>query len=180
MIYAAVTTFARALSDHLKLSYELSQDIVSVCSVGNREEMSVSNKMIISLINIERETASGISFNHKRESASQFKKTSPAWSINLYLLVAAFFSEKQYEEGLQLLSGSLLFIQTHNLVDLPGSSASFAIEPVNLSFNELSNVWSMCGNTYHPSILCKLRVLYVDSGEIKTLGPLIQKTERGE
>ncbi len=177
MILSTLSTFSSALSNHLKLLYKLTDDIVSIGSFGDNEQNKFLNKIVVSLINIERETTAGIKFNYQATSSNQYKKTMPNWQLNLYILIAAVFSDKQYEEGLRLLSGALLFIQSNNTLIIPELNTTLAIEPVNLSFNELSNLWSICRNTYYPSILCKMRLLNIDNGEIKKIASEIKELE---
>jgi len=166
MVLSALLSFKNALSDHLRMSFRLAEDIVLLGPFEGSEKKTAPNKIVVSLINIERETVSGLKFSYSNVSTSQYKSTKPAWLLNLYVMVGALFSEKQYEEGLQLLSGALTFIQNNNLVGLLRSDAILSIEPVNLSFSELSNLWSICGSTYYPSVLCKIRMVNVDSQEI--------------
>lgn len=177
MLLLTLSSLKNALSDHLKMAYGLRDDMVSLRLLGNSDKSTVSNKVVISLINIERETGSGIKFNYTNVTSGDYKKTKPAWQLNLYVLIAAMFSEKQYEEGLQLLSGAILFIQSNNVLNIPGSDVTVAIEPVNLSFSELSNMWSISGNTYYPSILCKMRVLNIGGDMIDQVVKAIKKEE---
>jgi hypothetical protein len=53
----------------------------------------------------------------------------------------------------------------------------FAIEPVNLSFHELSNLWGIFGGIYYPSVLCRIRTLTVDEQEITDLSGIIMGKE---
>jgi len=177
MLYSVLSTFASELSNYLRLAYKLKDDLVALNRLGDNEKISSINKMIVSLVNVERETVSGIQFNYRSTSATQFKKTMPAWQLNLYVLVVSAFTEKQYEEGLQLLSGSLLYIQNNNTFTLPETDLTLSMEPVNLSFSELSNLWSICGSSYYPSILCKIRVLNVETNEIKSIVSKIEKKD---
>jgi len=159
------------------MSFKLTEGIVLLGALGDSEKTSSANKIIVSLINIERETASGMRFSYSNVSASQYKKSKPSWQLNLYVVIGAVFVEKQYEEGLQLLSGVLRFIQNNNTILLSGTDITIAVEPVNLSFSELSNLWSICGSRYYPSILCKIRVLNVDSQEIDRIVTTIKKED---
>ncbi|MMZ71029.1 hypothetical protein D1872_342480 [compost metagenome] len=49
---------------------------------------------------------------------------------------------------------------------------------MNLTMHELSNLWSICGENYYPSVVCKIRLLEVDAGEIIDLSHLITKPEQ--
>ena len=169
MFYKTLLVLSQQLNDYLKLSFRLTEDIVYLCSVKDAENALSANKVGISLVNVERETGRGISFNHKNIGDSYSQKTAPSWQLNLYVLISAIFSDKQYEESVKVFSGVLSFLQKNNVLIINESGQSIAIEPVNLSFQELSNLWSICGGTYFPSILCKIRVLSIDEQEITEL-----------
>jgi hypothetical protein len=175
MIAKALSTLSELLNDRLKRTFRLDEGIVSLQPITSALQSLPTNKIHLLLINIDRETAGGINFSRQAISDEHFKKTAPAWQLNVYLLFAVVFSEKRYEEGLQFLSAIATFLQSNNYFTLPQSDIHIGIEPVNLSFNELSNLWSICGGQYYPSFLCKLRNVIIDSNEIQEIGTLIKK-----
>lgn len=158
MINSAISTFSSLLSDYLKKDFNFDEDIVSVLPLVNQQNAMASNKVHLFLTNIERETGAGIKFGQQK-TGDNYKSGSPSWQLNLYLMIAAVFSEKQYEESLRIISAVALFLQSNNSFKLPNSDIQISVEPVNISFSELSNLWSINGNNYYPSILCKLRTL---------------------
>lgn len=175
MLYSSLITFVENLSSHIKLSFQLKDDIVLLNSLIDPEKRGTINKIVVSPVNIERETGAGIKFNYQNVATTQYKKSLPTWHINVYMLIAAVFNEKQYEEGIQLLSAVLRYIQSNgSLVDRNTNEALF-VEPVNLSFSELSNLWSICGSNYYPSILCKMRIIHIDGNEINRIDRLVEK-----
>jgi hypothetical protein len=95
----------------------------------------------------------------------------------MYAVLAAVFGEKQYDEGLKLLSAATAFLQANNQLAVTGSGEPVILEPVNLSFGELSNLWAINGNRYYPSLLCKIRNVTIDAKEIKQIGPIIKNQE---
>lgn len=176
MITHTVSTFSSLLSDYLKRVFKLDEEIVRIAPVMNSDKSTPDNKVHLFLTNIERETAGGIRFG--QQTAGDYHKTgSPSWQLNLYLMIAAVFNEKQYEESLSIMSGTVMFLQSNHSFILPDSNITINVEPVNLSFNELSNLWSICGNAYYPSLLCKLRTLSIDSEEMKHFGRIISETD---
>lgn len=177
MIYKTLYTFRLLLNDYLKQSFGLTQDIAFLCPVKDSEKALSNNKINITLVNVERETGRGIQFKYTNTDSNHSRKTSPAWQLSIYVLISAVFSEKQYEESLQILSGILSFLQTNNLLTVQDAETPVSIEPVNLSFQELSNLWSICGGNYYPSLLCKIRVLTVDEQEISGMSTVIGKPE---
>lgn len=181
MLYNSLSVLHRMLSNHLKLSLSLNDEIVLLRPLNNMTVSSPPNKLFISLVNVERETGGGMSFKSQAISEGQYNKNRPTWQLNLYVLFAAVFSEKQYDESLQVLSTALHFLQKNKNYTVEGTNIQLAIEPVNLSFSELSNLWSICGSSYFPSVLCKIRTINIDSNEISRLSkPIMNKETKHE
>lgn len=178
MIFATLIALGASLSNYLRLSFKLSGDIVSLYPLAATGQSAPTNKVHLSLVNLERETAAGVRFNHQSVAGNQYKQTAPQWRLNVYVMIAAVFSEKRYEESLQLLSGVLFFLQANNSFSVPKTNTVLSIEPVNLSFHELSNLWGICGGTYYPSVLCKIRVLNIDNDEIKNIIGRVSQAEK--
>ncbi|GAB6122665.1 Pvc16 family protein [Dysgonomonas termitidis] len=177
MIARTLSALSFFSSDYLRRTFNVDEDIVCLQPLFNLSRSSPDNKIHLSLVNVERETAGGIQFNKTSISGSYAQKGAPSWMLNLYIMFAAVFSEKQYEESLQLLSALFAFLQTNSKFTIPQSNITFNMEPVNLSFNELSNLWSINGSNYFPSVLCKVRVLDIDSEEIKQLQRVVSQKE---
>ncbi len=175
MVYHALSTFSENLAGHLSRVFALHDDMVQLCTPDGNKSASMPNKLSVMLVGVERETAGGISFPHG-SAAGRLSKSAPPWQINLYVLVAALFADKQYGEGLRFLSESMRYMQNHPTLTVPALGKTLAVEPVNLSFSELSNLWSICGGSYRPSVLYKIRVLQLADGEITgTAIPITQK-----
>ncbi|MDR1370027.1 MAG: DUF4255 domain-containing protein [Dysgonamonadaceae bacterium] len=177
MIYKPLILLTRLLNDHLKNYFKLKNDIVYLSSVNDREKTLSSNRVNVTMVNIERETAGGIQMSRQHIGKNLSARIAPGWQINLYVLFSVLFQEKQYNESLRILSGVMSFIQKKNKYDEQDTDIPFAIEPVNLSFQELSNLWGILGGVYYPSILCKIRVLTIDEQEIIDLSGIIMGKE---
>lgn len=177
MLYKTLFHFVQLLNNHLKLCFKLTEEIAFLCPVKESGSILPANRVGVSLVNVERETNSGIQFKHQSTGSNYMRKAPPLWQLNIYVLISAIFLEKQYAESLQIFSGVLSFLQKSNQLDLQESGLTFAIEPVNLSFHEQSNLWGILGGIYHPSILCKIRILTVDEQEIIDLSTIIGEPE---
>jgi hypothetical protein len=181
MLSKILISLTQQMNDYLKLHFRLKEDIAFLSPPKDNTNAFPSNRISLFIINIEKENAGGLNFNQQSISDSGSRKTAPSWNVNIYLLISAVFLEKQYKESLQIMSGVLSFIQRNNLFSIPGRNSSIAIEPVTLSFHELSNIWSIFGGSYYPSILCKLRAITIDEGEILDMSTSIgqQSIESG-
>jgi hypothetical protein len=177
MITTALTSLSAQLADHLKRVFRLDEDIVSLQPITSAMQTSPTNKAHLFPVNIERESAGCRGLKREAASGNHFKQTSSAWLLNVYVMIATVFSEKQYAEGLQFLDGIAAFLQMNNSFHLSQFDISIGIDPVNISFQEISNLWSVCGGMYYPSFLCKLRNIVVDSNEIMQIGTLMKRIE---
>lgn len=177
MTYKVIASFNQQLNNYLKSSFRLTEDIAFASPPKDTANTFPSNRVSVSVINFEREYGGGTGYGNQRISGNQSRKTSPAWQMNLYVLIAAVFLEKQYKESLQIMSGVLAFVQKSNLLSVQGVPGNFSIEPVNMSLHELSNLWGICGGTYYPSLVCKIRLITVDEQEITDLSSIIRQPD---
>ncbi len=174
MVYHTLASFAEGLSEHLSRVFALRDAMVQL-AVPDVKNATPPDKLLVMLAGIERETAAGINFANY-SAGERLTKSTPPWQVNIYVLVAAFFADKQYGEGLQVLSEALRYIQDNSLLTVPATNETLTVEAVNLSFSELSNLWSIFGGSYRPSILCKVRMLQLSGGEVRrTAAPITQK-----
>ena len=77
--------------------------------------------------------------------------------LNLYLQVSANFAAANYPESLRFLSAALEFFFERPVFSASGV-ASLSVEMVNLTIQDLHNLWSISGGKYLPSVLYKLRM----------------------
>ena len=110
----------------------------------------------------------GISAPYRNTKNNTFQQTSPPWYLNIYIMVAAVFSSKRYLESIQILLDSISFLQQNSILKLP-DQGTIMLEPITISMQELSNIWSILGGHYYPSILCKARIISFDGTEIKDI-----------
>ncbi len=96
----------------------------------------IENKLVLSLVNIERETAP---------------------NLNIYLRVAANFGAN-YIECLQFLSAALEFFQERPVFTAPGIDR-LNVQMLNLTIQDLHSLWSISGSNYLPSVFYKVRMV---------------------
>lgn len=166
MIDRVLSSIAGELNEFLGSYYDLPEGMAELGEIGGGRGEVVANKMVVSLLNIEREGAMGINSRFKNAEGDRMVQGAPAWHLNIWFVVAAVFEEKRYAESLKMLSTAIVFLQRNNLLRTDGRQR-FMIEPVTLDMQELTNLWSMLGGHYYPSVVCKIRMLTFDSGEIK-------------
>ena len=176
MIHRTLSLLVGHLNDYLRLSFRLKEDIAFLSPVKDTDNSLPTNRVSISIMGIERETAGGISFNRRAIETGSVSKTAPPWHVNINVLMAVAFQDKQYDESIQILSAILSFIQKNTTIPFKDTER-FALEMINLSAHDLSNLWGILGVNYLPSILCKVRVLVIDEQEIMDLSTAIGRQD---
>ena len=63
-----------------------------------------------------------------------------------------------------VLSDTLEFIQSMPRFETEGHR--YTVELVPMSTMDLHNIWTTMGGQYHPSVICKVRGLVIDSGTL--------------
>lgn len=164
MIDQVLTYIAEGLNGYLGNIYEETGGLAMVGEIGGEGGEQEMNRIVVALLNVEREGAMGIGGAFQTEGKGFLQKL-PAWYLNMYFVVAAVFEGKRYGEGVKMLSDSISYLQQHP-VFTPVSGGKFMIEPVSLSLQELTNVWSILGGRYYPSVVCKVRMLRFEGAEI--------------
>ena len=163
MIKNILIYYAERLDEFLRERFPQPEGIVEIAFIGASSETK-KNKLLISLVGIERESAIGISSTRNNRSSIGTEGV-PLLNMNLNLILAAVYDEKRYIESLSVLSETLLFVQaTPSFVH---NRTSYTLEIVSPSSQELNNTWTSLGGQYYPSILCKLKGLVFDAREIR-------------
>lgn len=158
MIKKNLLHYASCLDEYLRRFHHESEGVAEVGFMGNSAEMK-PNKMLLSLISVDRETPSVISAPVQR-TVEGYTRMTPPLLLNLNIMLAAVYDEKRYAESLSVLSDSLKFIQStpHFQVD----HLEYSIEIVTFSTQDINNIWNTLGGQYYPSVMCKIRRLVID------------------
>jgi hypothetical protein len=127
------------------------------------------NKVVISLINIERETTKAYNIRNHQVSDGSFININPAERFNIDILISANFDD--YSETLKFLNAVILFFQINTSLSVNTSSAipkgldklEFDIE--KLTYQQMNNLWTAMGAKYQPSVIYKMRLLTIQGFE---------------
>lgn len=166
MIRKILSALASQLEEFLSRFHNRPEGLATAGLIGNSSEER-PNKMVISLLNMERETAGGISSGVRRTEEG-YARTQPPLLMNMNVMLAAVFDERQYGAALEILSDTLRFLQSTPNFQVDGTT--YTIEIVNLSVQDLNNVWTLLGGQYYPSVVCKIRRLYIDNDTVAAGG----------
>ena len=173
MIKNILSYYASRLDEYLSRLHHQPEGLAEIGVIGNSTDEKPC-KLIVSLINIERETAGGISSPMQRTTEGYIRQAPPLL-LNLNLMLAAVYDEKRYAESLDILSDTLKFIQSVPIFEVDGMA--YTVEIVTLSSQDLNNIWTMLGGQYYPSVVCKLRRLVIDAEEITGSGATMKQPD---
>ena len=190
MLEAAIGLIASQLNQALRSAFQLSEDLVVVTSlvdVNGGAPVNATNKLVIFLANIERETvqAQGVRAAVSGGDRDTIAQTSAAVHLNLMLMFAANFAGSKYTEALKFISATIGFFQGrtrfdhHNSPDLDPRIERLVLDIESLTVAELANLWGILGGKYVPSVLYRMRMLTFDTGQITHLVPRITRA-RGD
>lgn len=144
------------------------EDAVVLASLSNPDNsvpLSIENKIVLSLVNIEKEAGMG-SPPFVARSGAAYAMGNPSLFLNLYVLLSASF-RNNYPNALAQLANAISFFQSRqhfdaqNSVDFPQQFERLSMELVSLSMDELSTLWAVLGANYLPSVVYKLRMLTI-------------------
>lgn len=172
MIKRILTYYAERLDEYLSRFHHHPEGLAAVGMIGNTTEER-PNKMVVGLLNVERETSGGISAPIQHTGSGGYIRMQPPLLLNLNIMLAAVFDGRQYAESLSLLSDTMRFIQSVPRFTVEGTD--YTIEVVNISTQDMNNVWTLLGGQYYPSVVCKIRRLSIDGDSIASGGRTADK-----
>ncbi len=140
------------------------------------------NMVVISLINIEKETAKAFYGRYQRQEDGNFSDVNPYERYNLDLLVSANFDN--YKETLKFLSAVMAFFQAHPSLDTSSYSSmpaglpklEFEIEKIN--YQDMQGLWTAMGAKYQPSVIYKMRFLTIQAAQVQRYTPAVTQTKQ--
>ena len=186
MIDAAINHIASELNQHLKRTFDVNEDVVVVSNILEQDgtvATHVNNKIVVSLVNIEKDSVPYRQQNVASVGAARSVVTSPPIYFNLYLMFASYFSGNNYQEGLKFISSTISYFQGQDVFDQqnsPGLSRNIdklILDVENLNVTDLSNLWGILSGKYLPSILYRVRIVTYDSSAVKKQTPSLSKPQ---
>ncbi|MBK6265135.1 DUF4255 domain-containing protein [Marivirga sp. S37H4] len=182
MIHNVLPVIASELNDYLKSRFNSVEDKVILSNIvdqGGAVAIEGNNKIVITLINIAEETTLKANAN-QHYMGSTFVDFAPSISVNLTLMISAYFSPKNYVESLRFISGVIYFFQAkplftaQNTPELSQNVEKIHFDLLSLSPQELMNLFSMMGAKYIPSVVYKMKMLTFSQNNIQDEIPAIK------
>lgn len=138
------------------------------------------NKVVISLINIEKETSKAFNTRNQQLPNGNYAQVSPAERFNLDILISSNFDD--YKETLLFLNAVILFFQINTSL----SASSFSTIPKGLTklefdiekitYHQMQSLWTAMGAKYQPSVIYKMRLLTIQGDESEGFTPAVSGT----
>lgn len=181
MIFEALSCLTDEINEYFKNKLKISEEKIVLSNIvdqGGSIAIQGENKIIVTLVNIEKETA--VNTNGSK-SAGGFSGSTPPLNLNVYVLFSAYFSSSNYPEALRFLSFIIAYFQYKNVFNksntprLDAKIEKLILEMIDLSPDTISNMWSGLGAKYMPSVLYKVRMLTFNEAVIREFRPAISQ-----
>lgn len=179
MIYEALSCLTDDMNEYFRNKLKINEDKVVLSGLVSQDGSSAiqgENKIVVTLINIERETAHQVI---GKTLASSTGNSSPSLFINMYVLFSSYFSSNNYPEALRFLSFTIGYFQHKSVFTIsntPGLDPQIdklTFEITDLNPDKMSNIWATLGAKYMPSVLYKVRMLNVNESIVREYRPVI-------
>lgn len=138
------------------------------------------NKIIISLINIEKETAKPFYNRNQQLANGSYANINPAERYNLDVLISSNFDN--YSETLKFLNAVILFFQINNSLDsntsanIPLGLERLEFEIEKITYHQMQSLWTAMGAKYQPSVIYKMRLITIQGDEVSGFAPEVSQT----
>ena len=138
------------------------------------------DKIVMFLANIQHETTVSTYKPSVPISGDRYAVVTPPIYIDLFLLFFANFYDRNYREGLGMISRTIMFFQQNpyfnhqNLPELDPVIDKLTFEMTNLDLTELNYLMGLAGTKYLPSVYYKVRMIPFYSGAMQAEAPAVQ------
>lgn len=187
MIDSALGHLATQLNQYFRRRLATAEDMVVVCNLqepGGGAVTLASNKVVLFLAGVERDTAAHRVSNTGAVQTSQIRGAEPLF-LNLLIMCAATFSGQAYPEALRLLSEAITFFQGtpvfdhHNAPGLDARIDRLVLNIENMSKSEMNSLWSIHGSRYLPSVLYRARLICLDPATAQRRETVVSQPDIG-
>lgn len=152
---------------------------------------SLTNNIIITVVNIEEESTLKNQPALKRPFGNSAIYQNPPVFLNLYVLFTCNYSGNDYRLALKRLSYIIQFLQSKNSFSVASSVAGgnldlnepgitglrFTMELYTMTFEQINHLWGSLGGRQMPFAMYKLRLVGISEQAIVREVPLIEELE---
>ena len=149
-------------------------NIALVESQDSADELK--DKVIISLVNIEEESALKNGLHYRTSPANgSVRYENPPIYLNLYLLFTVNFP-RQYSDALKLLSIIIQCFQGKNQFQV-NDEMQLSLDLYTMTFEQINHLWGSLGGKQVPFVMYKARLVRITDKRPLGTGPLIEEIE---
>jgi hypothetical protein len=183
MINKALQFINNVLDQFLRNRFSLDESKVLLNNLieGNGSLPQINqNKIVISLINIEKETAKPFYVRNLKLENGNYSDINPSERYNLDLLISSNFDD--YSETLKFLTAVITFFQVNTSFDassfsnLPAGLTKLEFDIEKISYHQMQSLWTAMGAKYQPSVVYKMRLMTIQANETEGFIPAISNT----
>lgn len=168
VIRSTLERIGATLDASLKVSDPRTEDWVIVSNVvdhAGRLHETAKDKIVVFLAGIQHET---VISTHNRTAPignDKFGVVTPPLYINLLVVFFANFYDKNYGEGLGMISRTIGFFQQtpyftrDNLPDLDPAIDKLTLEMMNLDLTQTNYLMGLMGTKYLPAVMYRIRMI---------------------
>jgi len=188
MINEVLAVLRDRLEGVLQAIYPQGERWVLLGNAGVRDgdEKDSSNKMMMSVVSLQVDASTGAFVPPKLSAADSYYSGYPPLHLDVLFVVAAQFTDSNYEAGIAMLSRVIAwfqetpFLTRENAPSLPADVDRVAVEMVSLDFAELSHLLSATGVKYVPLVLYRLRRLPFAGPSVAAAAPAVRAAGAGD
>lgn len=180
MIDQALSFTNNVLDQFLKNRFALDESRVVLNNLieGNGSIPTINqNKVVISLINIEKETSRPFYPRNQKLTEGSYADISPFERYNLDLLISSNFDD--YTETLKFLTATITFFQANNCLDatthsnIPQGLNKLEFDIEKVTYHNMQSLWTAMGAKYQPSVIYKMRLVTIQANEAQGFMPSV-------
>lgn len=174
------------LNESFKNAHPRDDDWVILSNVVDQEGHPYEEgkqKVLMILANIQNEAIVSTYNRAAPVKGEQYAVVAPPIYVDLYVLFYANFENKNYPEGLAMISQTISFFQQNpwftrdTLPGLGPEIKKLTFELSNLEMTDLNYLMGMLGAKYLPSVYYKVRLIPFQSGAMQALLPPVRGVE---
>lgn len=182
-IRQALVLVRNKLNEYFRNTRSGTEDWVILSNLLDHENQlyeATRDKLVMFLANITHETTISTYNRNVPVSGDRYAVVSAPLYIDLYVLFLANFYDKNYVEGLGVISETIGFFQQNpyfnhnNLPALDPDIDKLTFEMVNLDVTDLNYLMGLAGTKYLPSVYYKVRMIPFQSGAMQAEVPAAQ------
>jgi hypothetical protein len=166
------------LKAHLAPAAVVLDNVALIESANNSGR--IENHVIITLVNIEEESALKNGIHYHRNAIGGIDYENPPVFLNLYILITVNIQTNYGTVALTHLSNIIRFFQGKNtfvFTDEVGNEAQMSIDLYTMTFEQINHLWGSLGGKQIPFVMYKVRLVRLTDRKLTATGSVIVEIE---